>query len=147
MRGTTRPGRGKEKAQALAALKKEWDRLRAIGTWDESKVREWKDVRLEADRSGQDVHIAPIFDICVEKNSELAEDNPQRKYKGRVVLGGNNVKDQNWEAAMFQEMSSCPTTMEAAKAADCYGLMPGNDVMQADADMAYTQALLGGTPC
>ena len=104
-------------------------------------------MRLAAHKKGEDVHIAPIFDICVEKNSELAEDNPQRKYKGRVVLGGNNVKDQNWEAAMFQEMSSCPATMEAAKAADCYGLMPGHDVMQADADMAYTQALLGGTPC
>ena len=33
--------------------------------------------------------------------------------------------------------------MEAAKAADCYGLFPGHSVEQAD---AYTQAKLGGTP-
>jgi hypothetical protein len=36
--------------------------------------------------------------------------------------------------------------MEAAKAADCYGLFPGHAVEQADAEQAYTQAKLGGTP-
>ncbi len=35
--------------------------------------------------------------------------------------------------------------MEAAKAADCYGLIEGHIVMQADAEQAYTQALLKGT--
>ena len=47
---------------------------------------------------------------------------------------------------MFQELASCPATMQAGKAADCYGLHPGNVVMQADADQAYTQALFDGTP-
>ena len=36
--------------------------------------------------------------------------------------------------------------MEAAKAADCYGFFPGHPVEQADAEQAYTQAKLGGTP-
>ena len=47
---------------------------------------------------------------------------------------------------MFQELSSCPAAMEAAKAADCYGLAPGNDTQQADAAMACTQSKLGGVP-
>ena len=47
---------------------------------------------------------------------------------------------------MFQELSSCPATMEAAKAADCYGLLEGHVVEQADAEQAYTQSKLGGTP-
>ena len=34
--------------------------------------------------------------------------------------------------------------MEAAKAADCYGLIPGHDTQQADAVKAYTQSNLGG---
>jgi hypothetical protein len=66
--------------------------------------------------------------------------------KGRAVFQGNDVRDQNWDAAMFQELSSCPATMEAAKAADAYGLAPGHTLEQADAEQAYTQSRLGGTP-
>ena len=47
---------------------------------------------------------------------------------------------------MLQELSSCPAAMEAAKAADCYGLAPGHDAQQADATQAYTQSKLGGVP-
>eukprot|EP00975_Prorocentrum_lima_P056058 11752556-Prorocentrum_lima.AAC.1 len=68
---------------AQAALKKEWDRLRKIQTWDESKVREWRDVRAEAQRAGKIVHVGRIFEICVEKNHELPKGHPLRKYKGR----------------------------------------------------------------
>ncbi len=35
--------------------------------------------------------------------------------------------------------------MEAARCADAYGMCPGNDVEQCDAEQAYTQALLQGT--
>ena len=59
-------------------------------------------------------------------------------------LSRETVLGTNWEAAVFQELSSCLATMQAAKAADCYGLVPGNHVMQADAEIAYTQSLLGG---
>ena len=46
---------------------------------------------------------------------------PRRKWKYRVVFRGNDVKDQNWEVALFQEMASTPTTLEAAKYCDLYG--------------------------
>ena len=144
-----RPVSKKEAAgnpKAQAALLKEWDRLRASKCWDETRVREWADVAGEARRSGATHHVGRIFEICVEKNAELHEDNPLRKFKGRVVFQGNQVRDENWEAAMFQELSSCPATMEAAKAADCYGLLEGHVVEQADAEQAYTQSKLGGTP-
>jgi hypothetical protein len=39
---------------------------------------------------------------------------------------------------MFQELSSCPATLEAAKTADAYGLCPGHNVEQADAEQAYS---------
>eukprot|EP00972_Heterocapsa_arctica_P101389 14942994-Heterocapsa_arctica.AAC.1 len=57
--------------------------------------------------------------MCVEKNSELPAGHPKRKFKGRVVFQGNRVTNQNWEAAIFQDLGSCPATMEASRAADC----------------------------
>ncbi len=45
---------------------------------------------------------------------------------------------------MFQDVSSSPTTMPAARACDAYGLFKGHDLQQADAKSAYTQAKLKG---
>ena len=47
---------------------------------------------------------------------------------------------------MFQELSSCLATMEAAKVADCDGFPPGHSVQPADAEQAYMQSKLGGVP-
>ncbi len=46
---------------------------------------------------------------------------------------------------MFQDLGSQPASMEAGKAADCYGLFAGHDIEQADAEQAYVQADLEGT--
>ena len=76
---------------ALEAVAKEWARLRSIkhksgvGVWDESKVREKSDVAADATARGVIVHFARIFDLCVEKGSELPKGDPDRKYKGRAV--------------------------------------------------------------
>jgi hypothetical protein len=85
-----------------------------------------------------------IFALCVEKGSELRPCDPARKFNGRVVFQGNNVRDQNWDAAIFQELGSAPASMEASKVADAYGLFPGHMVQQADAVQAYVQAKLTG---
>ena len=106
--------------------------------WDEEKVAEWGTIAMQAKGSSSACHVGRIFSFCREKTSELAPNDPRRKFKGRVVFQGNQVKDQNWNTAMFQELSSCPAAMEAAKAADGYGLIPGHDTQRADAVMAYT---------
>ena len=41
---------------------------------------------------------------------------------------------------MFQDLGSSPASMEAGKACDAFGSMPGYDVEQADAEQAYVQA-------
>ena len=138
---------------AKDALQAEWDRLRAVpqpgtdrkGCWDEDKVREWRDVKAEAQRRGVKAHVGRIFDICVQKNSELPDDDKRKKYKGRAVFGGDNVRDEVGNWAMFQDLGSCPATMEAARTADAYGCFPGHASQQADAEPAYTQARLCGT--
>ena len=60
------------------------------------------------------------------------------------MLQGDQVKDQNWEAALFQDLGSSPAAMEASRAADAYGMLPGHDIEVADADQAYTQSYLDG---
>ena len=139
-------------SKAKAVMDAEWARLRAVprpdgqlGVWDEALVQEWRDVRRQALQCGTKAHIGRIFGIVVEKNHELPEHDPKRKYKGRAVFGGDNVKDEAGSWALFQDLGSCPATMEAARAGDAYGCMPGHLVEQCDAEQAYTQAVLSGT--
>ena len=86
---------------------------------DENKVREYHDIVHELRREQRKAHFGKIFEVCVEKNFRLPETDPARKFKGRVVYQGNNVRDEHGAAAFFQDLSSCPATMEAAKCADC----------------------------
>ena len=133
-------------AKAMASLDKEWNKLISQKCWDYAPVREWREVAAEADKQGIKAHVGRIFDICVEKNSELPEGDPNRKYKGRVVFEGCHVKDEHNNWAIFSEITSCPATMEAGKAADAFGLLPGHAIEVADGESAYTQAKLEGPP-
>ena len=66
----------------MASLDKEWNKLISQKCWDYASVREWREVAADADKQGIKAHVGRIFDICVEKNSELPEGDPNRKYKG-----------------------------------------------------------------
>ena len=79
---------------AQKALNAECDKLRAARCWDESDVREWSTVANAARTSNSKAHFCRLFEICVEKGSELPRGHADRKFKGRVVLGGNNVTDE-----------------------------------------------------
>ncbi len=59
-----------------------------------------------------------------------------------MVFQGNQAQDENFEAAMYQEMGSAPATMEASKSCDFYSLLPGLIGQQSDAESAYTQSKL-----
>ena len=85
-----------------------------------------------------------VFEICVEKGSELPVGHKLRKFKGRTVFQGNNVRDENADVALFSELGSSPATMEAGKAVDAYGSQPGHITQQNDGVQAYTQALMQG---
>ena len=132
--------------KAKAALDKEWENLRTKGVWDESRVRECKGIVDEARKNGQTVHLGRIFEACYEKGSELPADDPRRKFKGRTVFQGNNVRDQDSDHALFAELGSSPASMEAAKLLDAFGSQPGFSKAQADAIQAYIQALFTGVP-
>ena len=80
---------------------------------------------------------ATLMDLCHLKNSEL---EPQyQKYKGRVVLGCDIVKDDSGSYAVFTEQGSSASQMTAAKVMDIMSRLPGCSGQAADAVSAYTQ--------
>jgi hypothetical protein len=130
---------------AQKSLDVEWEKLMVKRAWIVEGVREWSDVCEEAREKGKKAHVGKIFEICVEKGSELPKGHKLRKFKGRTVFQGNSVKDGNSDAALFTELGSSPATMEAGKALDAYGSQEGYSSQQADGKQAYTQATPKGT--
>ena len=59
---------------------------------------------------------------------------------------GNGVVNQNYEAALFQDLGRSPATLEASRACDAYGCGPGMHTEVADAEQAYVQATLKRIP-
>ena len=62
-----------------------------------------------------------------------------QKYKGRVVLRGDTVKDDPGSHAEFTEQGSSASQMTAAKVMDITSRLPGCAGQAADAVSAYTQ--------
>ena len=87
--------------EAQAAMQKEWTALREQKVWNLLIVREKSDVINEARRLGKEVQFGRVHGICVEKNRELPHGHLSRKFKGRVVFLGNQVKNQDFEQATF----------------------------------------------
>ena len=122
---------------AKAAVDKEWETMGKISAWNLTKVRSKKEVIDEARTSGATVHFATLMDICHLKNAEL--EAKHQKYKGRVVLRGDIVKDDSGSYAIFTEQGSSASQMTAAKIMDIISRLPGCDGQAADAVSAYTQ--------
>ena len=122
---------------AKAAVDKEWEKLEKISAWNLTKVKSKKKVIDEARTAGATVHFASLMDICHLKNSEL--EAKHQKYKGRVVLRGDIVKDKSGSYAVFTEQGSSASQMTAAKIMDIISRLPGCDGQAADAVSAYTQ--------
>ena len=77
------------------------------------------------------------MDVCHLMNAEL--ETKHQKYKGRVVLRGDIVKDDSGSYAAFTEQGSSASQMTAAKIMDIISRLPGCDGQAADAVSAYTQ--------
>ena len=110
---------------AKAAVDKEWEKLEKISAWNLTKVRSKKEVIDEARTTGAKVHFASLLDICHLKNAELEEKH--QKYKGRVALRGDIVKDDSGSYAVFTEQGSSASQMTAGKVMDVISRLPGCD--------------------
>ena len=112
-------------------------KLEKISAWNLTKVRSKKEVIDEARTKGAKVHFASLTDICHLNNAEL--EAKHQKYKGRVVLRGDIVKDDSGSYAEFTEQGSSASQMTAAKVMFITSRLPGCDGQAADAVSAYTQ--------
>ena len=114
-----------------AAVDKKWEKLKKILAWNLTKVRSKKEVIDEARTTGAKVHFASLMDICHLGNAELGRKH--QKYKGRVVLRGDIVKDDSGSYAAFTEQGSSASQITAAKVMDIISRLPGCDGQAADA--------------
>ena len=76
------------------------------------------------------------MDMCHLKSAEL--ETKDQKYKGRVVLRGNIVKDDYGSYAVFTEQGSSASQMTSAKVMDVKSRLPRCAGQAADAISAYT---------
>ena len=101
-----------------------------------TKVRNKKEVIAEARNQGITVHFVSFMDFCHLKNLEL--EAQFQKYKGRVVLRGDFVKDDSGSYVVFTEQGSSASQMTAAKVMDKKSRLPGCAGQAADAVSART---------
>ncbi|MCP4770784.1 MAG: hypothetical protein GY879_05170, partial [Planctomycetes bacterium] len=134
-----------------AALLQERDKLRNMphpsgggkGVYDESSVQEAATVRARH-RGKSTVHFGRICELLYEKGAELEVGHADRKFKARAVFLGNQVHDQDFNYALFEDLGSAPPTIEAARVLDALSLSKGYIQMMSDATSAYTQSFLKG---
>ena len=84
------------------------------------------------------------MDVCAFKNSELEQ--PFRKFKGRVILRGDVVKDDSGFDAVLTEQGSSASQMTATNVMDIISKRPGCAGQAADAVSAYTQVKVEDAP-
>ena len=118
-------------------MDKEWEKLEKFSAWNLTKVRSKKEVIDEARTTGAKVHFASLMDTCHLKNAEL--EAKHQKYKGRVVLRGDTVKDDSGSYAVFTEQGSSASQVTAAKVMDIISRVPGCNGQATEAVSAYTQ--------
>ena len=105
----TRPVTRKEmmsNPKAMEAFMKEWK-----GLWDQevfvfTTTREYDDVVAEAKKKGEEVHMARVHGLIYEKNYQLKQDDPARKFKGRGVLLGQGPEHGSGAVPGFGQFTS-----------------------------------------
>ena len=119
-------------------------KLKNIPAWQLTKVKNKSELIAEARNKGHTVQFASFMDLCHLKNSEL---EPQfQKYKGRVVLRGDIVKDDSGSYAVCTEQGSSASHMAAAEVLDVISRLPGCAGQAADAVSAKTQVKMEDAP-
>ena len=119
-------------------------KLEKIPAWQLTKVRNKKEVIEEARNKGRKVHFASLLDLCHLQNFELEPQFP--KYKGRVVLRDDIVKDDSGSYAVFSEQGSSASQMTAAKVMGIMSRLPRCAGQAEDAISAYAQVKMEDAP-
>ena len=87
--------------------------------------------------SNRNVHFATLMDLCHLINASLTEH--LQTSQGRVVLPGENIKDDTGGSAVFTEKGASASHLTAAPAWDTISRLPDMLGEANDAVSAYTQ--------
>ena len=132
--------------KANKALEAKFGKLDKLNFVDWESVQPKQDVIDAARRTGEEIHMGSLMELCHEKNAQLKLSEPE--YKGRIVFRGDIVKDASNHLAVFSEQGTSASRIEAAKMMDalskCWFDEEECDGEESDARSAYTQAMLGG---
>ena len=123
---------------AVKAVQDEVDALEKAGAWDWENVCAREEVERWARDNSVTVHIGLGLGICSIKYSELPRDKWVRK--GRLCYRAPTARDESGALAIYQEMSSRPTTVVAMNVSIAWGAVKGHKTSVADAVKAYVQA-------
>ena len=107
-------------------------------------VESKKKVEERCQQQGIECEFCTIMEICHNKNSEFEYELPlnDRTYKGRVVMRGDTITNEEGYRAVFSEQGTSASHMEAAKMLDALAHFEGCDGQNSDAMSAYTQVVL-----
>ena len=86
------------------AADKEWNKRQNLLAWHFKNVLPKAEVVRQAKNDVRYVQFASLVDLCHLKHAELAKHFP--KCKGRVMLGRENVKDDNGYREVFAEQGA-----------------------------------------
>ena len=128
---------------ARKALDADWSKLQnEMKAWDLNSVCERADVIARCKKEKKSCHFGTLMTLCHEKHSELQRPEEKKEYKGRVVLRGDQIRDETGYFAVFSEQGTSASHLAAAKFLDAIARFPGNSGSDSDAIGAYTQVPL-----
>ena len=131
----------RNRPEVIPAIESEKNGLLANGTWDESKIRSKADVVNEARRQGKRIHIGALMIIVSIKGFEKPPE--EWTVKARIVFRGDAVRDEENQAAVFDDISaSAPSSLAGLNFVVAFGLLEGNSCSTSDCIKAYVQSLL-----
>eukprot|EP00959_Pyramimonas_sp_CCMP1952_P271489 5675462-Pyramimonas_sp.AAC.1 len=82
------------------------------------------DVVRNARKENKRVHFANIMELSSVKHAELPPEF--QKCNGRVVVQGDNMKNESGLATVFVDAASSASHIEASRLCDATALLPGN---------------------
>ena len=129
---------------ANAVVDKDWNMLKNLSAWLESKEKSEREVTDRAQKECKTLNVATLMGLCFLKNWE--SDKRLQKNKGLVVLRGDVVKVDTRLYAEFTEHGSSASQMRAAKGLDVTPTLPGWAGQASDAVSSYTQVATEDTP-
>ena len=115
-----KPWRFQQQKQQWIKNERNWNRFRR-GTWRKSEViKRWS---MKQGRRAQKFILPYWWTSVIWKNAELEAEH--QKYKGRVILWGDFVKDDSGFYAVFTEQGPSASQMPAAEVMDIITRLPG----------------------